>query len=63
MEAACGARRNDFVGREAFGQGGCKSRELSDWYVYEYNDVRINRLGLVVARILKKPTPRCSATR
>lgn len=49
---------DDFVGREAFGEGERQPRELKrPGTYYEYNDVRINRLALSLLRVLKKPVP------
>ena len=46
-------KKHDFVGREAFGDGERKPRTLqAPGTHYEYNDVRINRLGLSLLRSL-----------
>jgi CubicO group peptidase (beta-lactamase class C family) len=51
-------KQDDFVGAEAFGDGERKARELqAPGTFYEYNDVRINRLGLSLLRVLGKPVP------
>jgi CubicO group peptidase (beta-lactamase class C family) len=51
-------KKHDFVGKEAFGEGERKPRELQrPGTHYEYNDVRINRLGLSLLRTFKKPVP------
>jgi len=51
-------KKHDFVGREAFGEGERKPRELQrPGTFYEYNDVRINRLGLSLLRVFRKPVP------
>ena len=51
-------KQDDFVGVEAFGDGERKPRELeTPGTHYEYNDVRINRLGLSLLRTFKKPVP------
>jgi CubicO group peptidase (beta-lactamase class C family) len=51
-------KRHDFVGREAFGEGERKPRELRQpGTFYEYNDVRINRLGLSLLRVFGKQVP------
>jgi CubicO group peptidase (beta-lactamase class C family) len=51
-------KQDDFVGHEAFGEGERKPRELQrPGTFYEYNDVRINRLGLSLLRAFKKPVP------
>ena len=57
-EGSMWGKKDDFVGREAFGQGERKPREPKrPGTFYEYNDVRINRLGLSLLRIFKKPVP------
>src|SRR5687767_10794295 len=49
-------KQDDFVGAAAFGGGERKPRTLQKPGThYEYNDVRINRLGLSLLRLLKKP--------
>lgn len=51
-------KNSDFIGKEAFGKGERKPRELQKpGAYYEYNDVRINRLALSLLRIWKKPLP------
>jgi CubicO group peptidase (beta-lactamase class C family) len=51
-------KQDDFVGAEAFGDGQRKLRERQKpGTFYEYNDVRINRLGLSLLRTFKKPVP------
>ena len=51
-------KQDDFVGTEAFGRGERKPRELQKpGTFYQYNDVRINRLGLSLLRTIKKPVP------
>jgi CubicO group peptidase (beta-lactamase class C family) len=51
-------KKHDFVGREAFGEGERKPRELQrPGTFYEYNDVRINRLGLSLLQVFRKPVP------
>jgi CubicO group peptidase (beta-lactamase class C family) len=51
-------KADDFVGAEAFGEGERKPRELQvPGSYYEYNDVRVNRLGLSLLRTFKKPVP------
>ncbi len=48
----------DFVGAEEFGAGERKPREIHDpGTYYEYNDVRINRLALSLARVFGKGLP------
>lgn len=51
-------KHSNFIGREAFGQGERKPRELQQpGSYYEYNDVRINRMALSLLRLWKKPIP------
>jgi CubicO group peptidase (beta-lactamase class C family) len=51
-------KQDDFIGAEAFGGGEMKPRERhKPGTFYEYNDVRINRLGLSLLRTFKKPVP------
>ncbi len=51
-------KKDDFVGAKAFGEGERKPRELKrPGTFYEYNDVRINRLGLSLLRTFKEPVP------
>ena len=51
-------KKDDFVGTKAFGDGERKPRELKrPGTFYEYNDVRINRLGQSLLRTFKKPVP------
>ena len=51
-------KQDDFVGAEAFGSGERKPRALQKPGThYEYNDVRINRFGLSLLRLFKKPVP------
>ena len=48
----------DFVGEEQFGRGQRPPREIHDpGDFYEYNDVRINRLALSLARLFKESIP------
>src|SRR5260370_9519715 len=48
----------NFLGEEEFGRGQRKPRELQDpGMFYEYNDVRINRLPLSLARVFGKSLP------
>ena len=57
-EGTMWGKKDDFVGAEAFGEGERKPRELQrPGSFYEYNDVRINRLGLSLLRTFKKPVP------
>jgi CubicO group peptidase (beta-lactamase class C family) len=51
-------KKHDFVGREAFGEGERALRELRPpGTFYEYNDVRINRLGLSLLRRFGRGVP------
>ncbi|MEZ5294268.1 MAG: serine hydrolase [Vicinamibacterales bacterium] len=51
-------KKDDFVGKAAFGEGERKPRELKrPGTYYEYNDVRINRLGLSLLRVFKESVP------
>jgi CubicO group peptidase (beta-lactamase class C family) len=51
-------KQDNFIGKEAFGQGEMKPREqMKPGTFYEYNDVRINRLGLSLLRTFQKPVP------
>jgi CubicO group peptidase (beta-lactamase class C family) len=51
-------KQDDFVGAEAFGAGQRRPREIrKPGTFYEYNDVRINRLGLSLLRVSGKPVP------
>ena len=52
------SKKDDFIGKEAFGEGEMKPREQKrPGTHYEYNDVRINRLSLSLLRTLKEPVP------
>lgn len=47
-----------FIGREEFGSGEMKAREIREpGSYYEYNDVRVNRMSLSLLRIWKRPLP------
>ena len=51
-------KKHDFVGKEEYGRGERKPRELQEpGTYYEYNDVRINRLALSLLRLWEKPLP------
>lgn len=51
-------KQDDFVGKEAFGEGERKPREqMKPGTFYEYNDVRINRFSLSLLRTFGKPVP------
>jgi CubicO group peptidase (beta-lactamase class C family) len=51
-------KKSDFVGLEEFGAGERKPREIHDpGTFYEYNDVRINRFALSLARVFGKGLP------
>ncbi len=57
-EGAMFGKKDDFVGAEAFGDGERKPRELKrPGTFYEYNDVRINRLGMSLLQTFRKPVP------
>jgi CubicO group peptidase (beta-lactamase class C family) len=48
----------NFIGAEAFGRGERRPREISQpGTFYEYNDVRINRFALSLARVFKRSVP------
>ena len=54
----CGARTPTSSAREEFGNGERKPREIHDpGTYYEYNDVRINRFALSLARVFGKGLP------
>ena len=51
-------KQDNFIGKEAFGQGEMKPREqMKPGTHYEYNDVRINRFSLSLLRVFQKPVP------
>jgi CubicO group peptidase (beta-lactamase class C family) len=51
-------KKDDFVGKESFGQGERQPREIKPpGTFYEYNDVRINRFGLSLLRIFGQSLP------
>ncbi len=51
-------KKDDFIGKEAFGEGEMKPREQKKpGTYYEYNDVRINRFALSLLRTFNKPVP------
>jgi CubicO group peptidase (beta-lactamase class C family) len=51
-------KQDNFIGKEAFGQGEMKPREQKKpGTFYEYNDVRINRFALSLLRTFNKPVP------
>ncbi|RIJ33438.1 serine hydrolase domain-containing protein [Pontibacter oryzae] len=51
-------KKDDFVGKEAYGRGERKPRELQQpGTFYEYNDARINRFALSLLRVWQKPLP------
>jgi len=51
-------KKHDFIGKEEFGKGERKPRELQEpGSYYEYNDVRINRLALSLLQLWNKPLP------
>ena len=51
-------KKDDFIGKEAFGRGERKPREIQEpGTFYEYNDTRINRFALSLLRLWEKPLP------
>ena len=51
-------KQDNFIGKEAFGEGEMKPREQKKPGThYEYNDVRINRFALSLLRTFNKPVP------
>ena len=57
-EGAMWGKNADFVGVEGFGNDKHEPRTLQEPGThYEYNDVRINRLSLSLARVFGKPLP------
>ena len=51
-------KQDNFIGKEAFGEGEMKPREqMKPGTYYEYNDVRINRFALSLLRVFNKPVP------
>ena len=51
-------KQDNFIGKDAFGQGEMKPREQKKpGTFYEYNDVRINRFSLSLLRAFQKPVP------
>lgn len=51
-------KQDNFIGKEAFGEGEMKPREQKKpGTYYEYNDVRINRFALSLLRTFNKPVP------
>jgi CubicO group peptidase (beta-lactamase class C family) len=51
-------KNSDFIGAAAFGAGERKPRALQQpGSLFEYNDVRINRLALSLLRVFDKPVP------
>jgi len=57
-EGTLWGKNADFVGHEQFGRGERKPREIHDpGAYYEYNDVRINRFSLSLARVFGKGLP------
>jgi len=57
-EGTLWGKNADFVGEEQFGAGKREPRPIHDpGTFYEYNDVRINRLALSLARVFGKPLP------
>ena len=57
-EGVMWGKNANFVGEEQFGNGKMSPRDIMDPGThYEYNDVRINRLSLSLARVFGKPLP------
>jgi CubicO group peptidase (beta-lactamase class C family) len=57
-EGSMFGKQDNFIGKEAFGQGEKKPREqMKPGTHYEYNDVRINRFSLSLLRAFQKPVP------
>ena len=57
-EGTLWGKNADFVGVEQFGAGQRKPRDIQEpGALYEYNDVRINRLALSLLRLFGKPLP------
>ena len=57
-EGTLWGKNANFVGHEEFGNGEMKPREIMDPGThYEYNDVRINRFALSLARVFGKSLP------
>ncbi|MBM3771463.1 MAG: serine hydrolase [Acidimicrobiia bacterium] len=51
-------KTSTFIGHEEFGAGEMKPRELrAPGTYYEYNDVRVNRFGLSLLRVWRRPLP------
>jgi CubicO group peptidase (beta-lactamase class C family) len=51
-------KQDNFIGKEAFGEGEMKPREQKKpGTYYEYNDVRINRFALSLLRVFNKSVP------
>jgi CubicO group peptidase (beta-lactamase class C family) len=51
-------KAHTFLGKEEFGRGEMKPRELREPGThYEYNDVRVNRFSLSLLRVWKRPLP------
>src|SRR4051812_31868522 len=57
-EGSLWGKNADFVGVEQFGAGARRPREIHEpGSYYEYNDVRINRFSLSLARLFGGPVP------
>lgn len=51
-------KKHDFIGKEEYGKGERKPRQLQEpGTFYEYNDIRINRMSLSLLKLWKKPLP------
>src|SRR5262245_20982844 len=57
-EGVMWSKNANFIGAEAFGRGEMQPREIREpGAYYEYNDVRINRFALSLARVFKRGVP------
>ena len=57
-EGTMWGKKDDFIGAAAFGAGERKPRaQQQPGTLFEYNDVRINRLSLSLLRVFNKPVP------
>lgn len=55
-EGAMFGKTSTFLGREEYGQGAMKPREIREpGAYYEYNDVRINQFSMSMLRLWKRP--------
>lgn len=57
-EGVLWGKNANFIGAEAFGRGERRPRDIGEpGTFYEYNDVRINRFALSLARVFKRSVP------